>query len=169
LETPALTLTLDGSCRCTKVRFSVESHAPYPYQLCYCSICRKTAGGGGFAINLSAVSDTLKIKGEDALGLFRADIRQEDSACKTSTGERRFCTGCGTALWLYDPQWPDIVHPFASAIDTPLPVPPSKTHLLLKFKADWVIPDVGANDLTFQAYPKESLADWHKRHSLWID
>src|ERR1700722_5945369 len=54
--------TLEGSCRCGAVRFSVESHAPYPYQLCYCSICRKTAGGGGFAINLSAETKTLKIK-----------------------------------------------------------------------------------------------------------
>ena len=38
---------LEGSCRCGAVHFSVQSHTPYPYQLCYCAICRKTAGGGG--------------------------------------------------------------------------------------------------------------------------
>ena len=43
---------LEGSCRCGAVEFSVLSHTPYPYQLCYCSICRQTAGGGGFDINL---------------------------------------------------------------------------------------------------------------------
>jgi hypothetical protein len=28
---------------------------------CYCSICRKTQGGGGFAINIGARYDTLVI------------------------------------------------------------------------------------------------------------
>jgi hypothetical protein len=45
-------ITLEGSCRGGAVRFSVASHTPCPYQLCYCSICRKTVGGGGFAINI---------------------------------------------------------------------------------------------------------------------
>ena len=45
---------LDGSCHCGSVKFSVRSAEPYPFMRCYCSICRKTAGGGGFAINLGA-------------------------------------------------------------------------------------------------------------------
>ena len=45
-------MKLEGSCHCGAVRFSVETHAPYPFMRCYCSICRKTAGSGGFAINL---------------------------------------------------------------------------------------------------------------------
>ena len=45
---------LEGSCHCGAVRFSVEAPHPYPFNLCYCSICRKTAGAGGFAINLGA-------------------------------------------------------------------------------------------------------------------
>ena len=45
-------MRLEGSCRCGAVRFSVDSHTPYPYQRCYCSICRKSAGGGGYAINI---------------------------------------------------------------------------------------------------------------------
>ena len=164
-----MTMTLEGSCRCGKVRFSVESHAPQPYQLCYCSICRKTAGGGGFAINLAADAKTLKIEGKGNLGVFCAEIRQDDGSCKQSAGERNFCTGCGTALWLYDPEWPQLAHPFASAIDTPLPTPPAKTHLMLKFKPAWVKPDVRSDDLTFDLYPKESIEDWHRRHGVWID
>ncbi len=46
---------LKGSCRCGAVAFEVESHTPVPFMLCYCSICRKQQGGGGFAINLGAV------------------------------------------------------------------------------------------------------------------
>ena len=36
-------MKLNGSCHCGAVKFSVESHTPYPYMRCYCSICRKTA------------------------------------------------------------------------------------------------------------------------------
>jgi hypothetical protein len=74
---------LEGSCRCGVVRFTVESHAPQPYMLCYCSICRKTAGGGGYAINLSAVADTLKVEGREAIGVYRAEL-DRDGHCETS-------------------------------------------------------------------------------------
>lgn len=164
-----MTKTLEGSCRCGAVHFRVESHAPYPYQRCYCSICRKTAGGGGFAINLHADNATLRIKGRRAIGVFRAEIRDDGGHCERSTGQRNFCTKCGTALWLYDPQWPELVHPFASAIDTRLPVPPSKVHLMLKFKAPWVKPDIGRGDKKFQKYPKQSIEQWHRQRGLWID
>ena len=46
-------LLLKGSCRCNAVRFEVESHTPAPFMLCYCSICRKQQGGGGFGRSLS--------------------------------------------------------------------------------------------------------------------
>jgi len=163
-------VTLKGSCRCGAVRFSVESHTPVPYQLCYCSICRKQQGGGGYAINLAADSDTLKVEGEEHLGLYRAEIQDEERPrLEISTGERRFCRECGAALWLYDPTWPNLVHPFASAIDGPLPSAPERVHLMVKYKAEWVEPDIGENDAVFELYPKESIADWHKKRGLWIE
>lgn len=161
-------LTLDGSCRCGAVRFSMRSHAPQPYQLCYCSICRKTAGGGGFAINLSADAKSLTVDGADAIAVFRAEIA-DDGHCRTSSGERNFCTRCGTALWLYDPTWPELIHPFASAIDSALPVPPARTHIMLRFKASWVTPDFGPDDESFDLYPEQSIEDWHRGRGLWLD
>lgn len=161
---------LDGSCRCGAVTFSVDSNAPAPYQLCYCSICRKQQGGGGYAINLSAITDTLKVKGKRQLGLYRAEIEDDEHPhCEISSGERRFCKTCGSALWLYDPNWPELVHPFASAIDTDLPKPPSRTHLMLKYKANWVKPSIGKGDLRFKLYPKQSIEAWHRKHRLWVD
>jgi len=160
---------LEGSCRCGAVSFALESYTPYPYQLCYCSICRKTDGGGGFAINIMGDATTLKVKGGRAKAIYHARIEDEDGSCYTSKGERHFCTKCGTALWVFDKEWPQLVHPFASAIDTKLPVPPSKTHLMLKYKASWVVPDIGRGDKKFQLYPKESIEDWHKKRGLWID
>ena len=167
-DTPLMTMTLEGSCRCGKVRFIVESHAPEPYQLCYCSICRKTDGGG---VSPSTWPPTPRPFRSRARITSVSPRRNPTGrrACEQSTGERNFCTGCGAALWLYDPGWPELVHPFASAVDTPLPVPPAKTHLMLKFKPGWVEPNVGPGDLTFDLYPKESIEDWHKRHHVWVD
>jgi len=160
---------LEGSCRCGAVRFAVESHTPYPYQLCYCSICRKTAGGGGFAINLMGDAATLEVRGRDALEIYRAEIADGEGHCRTGSGERNFCGRCASALWLFDPHWPELVHPFASAIDTPLPKPPSKVHLMLRFKAPWVVPEIGPDDEMAQDYPKLSIEEWHRARGLWID
>jgi hypothetical protein len=160
---------LEGSCRCGAVHFTVMSHTPYPYQLCYCSICRKTAGGGGFAINIMGDAKTLKVDGRKAIRIYHAEIKEDDDTCYTSKGERNFCSKCATALWMYDPEYPELVHPFASAIDTELPAPPSKVHLMLKFKPKWVKPDVGRGDTKFQKYPKLSIEDWHRRRGLWIE
>ena len=155
-------MNLTGTCHCKAVRFSVESHEPVPYMRCYCGICRKTAGSGGFAINLGAVKATLRVEGEANLAVYRARM---DSG-HTSTGERHFCKLCGTALWLYDPSWPELVHPHAGAIDTPLPSPPAVVHMMLGSKPEWVEANVGAQDESFDAYPQESLAEWHRRHGV---
>jgi len=160
--------TLEGSCRCGAVRFAVASHTPHPFMRCYCSICRKTAGGGGYAINLGALQETMRIEGREALSIYRAEIERGGS-CELSTGERNFCRHCASALWLWDPTWPELVHPFASAIDSELPVPPESVHLMLKFKPAWVVPQVGPRDQCFDEYPEESIADWHRERGLWID
>jgi hypothetical protein len=163
-------MMLQGACRCAAVRFTVASHTPHPYQLCYCSICRKTAGGGGFAINIMGVAKTLSIKGRKAVRIYRALIYDDDGDnCEMSSGERNFCNKCGSALWMFSPEWPELVHPFASAIDTPLPVPPVRTHLMLKYKASWVEPAIRKGDVEFQHYPELSIEDWHRRHGLWVE
>ena len=118
---------------------------------------RKTAGGGGYAINLGARADTLKVTGEDAITVFHAT---KDG--KPSPMERRFCSNCGTALWRWHPNWPDLLHPFASAIDTPLPKPPHNVHIMQTHKANWVEPCQGTGDQMFDEYPDQSLEDWHK-------
>jgi len=155
-------MLLEGSCHCGAVRFSVESHQPVPFMRCYCSICRKTAGTGGFAINLGADNATLQVQGREHLSVYQA--RRDDG--QTSTGHRHFCRHCGTALWLWDPTWPELVHPHAGAIDTPLPTPPSVTHLMLGARPAWVELAMHPGDTTFDGYPDESLADWHRRQGL---
>jgi hypothetical protein len=134
-------MRLEGSCRCGAISFSVDSHTPYPYQRCYCSICRKSAGGGGYAINIMGLADTLKVKGKSTLGVWNAPIDR-----RIGSADRHYCKHCGTPLWVSDEQWPELVHPFASAIDTELPKAPSSVHLLQRDKASWVEPQIGPND-----------------------
>jgi hypothetical protein len=154
-------MLLEGSCRCGAVRFRVESPEPYPFMLCYCSICRKTAGGGGYAINLGALADTLEVEGEESTSVYQAIIDGEQSPA-----QRRFCSTCGSALWVYDPRWPELVHPFASAVDTPLPEPPERMHIMLNYAASWCEVPSGPHERHFPEGPDESLADWHERHGL---
>ena len=158
-------MQLEGSCHCGSIKFSVESAEPVPFMRCYCSICRKTAGGGGYAINLGADHRTLKVTGKRHLRIYKATIVEGDHV-RHSSGQRHFCGLCGSALWLYDPSWPDLVHPHASAIDTPLPKPPASVHIMLGSKAPWVRVEGRKGDERFDAYPDFSLKEWHERQGL---
>lgn len=160
-------MQLEGSCHCGKVRFRLASAHPYPFNLCYCSICRKTAGGGGYAINLGGDFSTLDVKGEENTRIYQAMVRDAETGAATeSPVQRHFCASCGSALWAWDPRWPELVHPFASAIDTELPIPPERTHLMVSSKAPWVQVQKDSKDKVFDAYPDESIAAWHARLGL---
>lgn len=98
-----------------------------------------------------------------------AGIDRGHGRVETSHGQRNFCSHCATALWLYDKSWPDLIHPFASAIDTPLPKAPERVHLMLAFKPDRVVADIGSKDQSFDHYPEQSIENWHRSRGLWID
>lgn len=158
-------MLLEGSCQCGAIRFRVRSAHPYPFNLCYCSICRKTGGGGGYAINLGADYESLEVKGDENRSVYHAVMR-EDGREEISPAQRSFCARCGTSLWLWDPRWPELVHPLASAIDTELPRPPECTHLMLADKPSWVEARIRPKDRQYDGYPEESLAEWHERLGL---
>jgi hypothetical protein len=160
---------LKGSCHCGAVSFTLDSAHPYPYQRCYCSICRKTQGGGGYAINLGGDARSLTVQGKENITVYHAKMpAAEGESAHASRAERHFCKCCGSALWLFSPEWPELIHPFASAIDSELPVPPEHTHLLLDSKASWVEVQGSSRDLRFEQYPEESIAQWHERLGLVV-
>jgi hypothetical protein len=158
---------LQGSCHCGAVRFTVEAPSPVPFMHCHCTVCRKTAGSGGYAVNLGADAATLKVRGAAHLGRYHALIREAGKRTRRSKAERRFCKECGSPLWLWDPRWPHLVHPHASAIDTPLPKPPEVVEAALDFAAPWVDVPRGKGHVHARRWPDESLEEWHKRHRLW--
>ncbi len=160
-------MKLEGSCHCQSVRFSLNSKHPYPFNVCYCAICRKTAGSGGYAINLSGDADSLEIQGGEHLSIYQARrVDQETDEVTESPMQRVFCKLCGSHLWCWHPTWPDLLHPHAGAIDTDLPEPPEHVHLMLGSKANWVRVAWSDRDQCFDEYPAESIADWHERLGL---
>lgn len=149
-------MQLAGSCFCGAVHFTVESRTPYPYRRCYCARCRKTAGGTGAAANVLAQASTLRVEGADALTEFPAP----------DTTRTRFCSRCGSAMYLTIDAAPDFVYPFASAIDTPLPEPPERVHVFTVEAPAWARPPSTRDDLTVERNTRESIDEWHRRHDL---
>lgn len=160
---------LEGSCHCGAVHFMVKSHTPQPYTRCYCTICRKTAGGGGYAVNIMAETKSFVVEGMEHVTVYQASTDGEGGAV-SSHNWRHFCKRCGSQLWIWSARWPDNVYPFASAIDSDLPPPAEHTHIMLDFKADWVdLPEDSAADRRFPRFPDETIAEWHRKRGLWED
>ena len=157
-------MNLEGSCNCGVVSFSVATHTPCPFIRCYCNACRKTAGGGGFAVNIMAIANTMVVSGR----YFISEHGIVDDSGQSSAARRSFCRDCGTMLWNFDPRWPEMIYPFASAINTPLPVPPQAFHIMRDYKASWVEPDLREGDKVFPRYPDQSIEDWHRSQDLWV-
>ena len=164
-----VTMQLKGSCHCGAVKFSLKSSTPYPFMRCYCSICRKTAGGGGYAINIMGEAKSLKVHGQENVSVYQALVAERGKKRKKlSEARRHFCAKCGSALWVWDPRWEDWVYPFASAIDTPLPMPMEEVEIMVDYAAPWVEVPQGPEHTHFAEYPSESIADWHRKRLLEV-
>lgn len=162
-------MQLEGSCHCGAVHFSVVSHTPYPFNLCYCSTCRKTNGGGGYAINIMGEADTLRVTGMEHVSVYRS--KQNDRGAYEADGlgftRRHFCKHCGSLLWLHNPKYPQSVYPCASAIDTPLPTPPEHVALMLDYRPGWAWVPTGPNDAHYPRYPEGGIEVWHRKRGLY--
>ena len=64
-------MKLKGSCHCGAVKFEVESKTPQPFMHCYCTICRKTQGGGGYTINIMVFNLTNKVTGVPVIPVLK--------------------------------------------------------------------------------------------------
>ncbi|KAJ7712356.1 Mss4-like protein [Mycena metata] len=171
---------LKGSCHCGAVRFSLQSSTPvvsprfnhfsttYFSQLCLCSICRKV-GGAGRSILLGGHFGTLKIEqGKEHLGVYKAVMNRDTPEEHIAGSERNFCPKCATMLWVYHKTWPELVHPYAAAIDSPLQTPEKMVCLMTDSKPDYVRLPEGPKD-TFPNLLNMSLEGWHKEHNLYVE
>jgi hypothetical protein len=84
------------------------------------------------------------------------------------SSERNFCSNCSTMLWLWDHHWPELIHPFASAIDTELPEPAEMVCVMESSKPTWMRWPEGKKS-THTLYNKDSLEEWHKKHGYFVE
>ncbi|MCJ1368310.1 hypothetical protein MMC16_007452 [Acarospora aff. strigata] len=161
-------MKLDASCQCGGVEFTLQSNTPVPYQFCACSICRKIGGYSG-AVNIGGIHDSLQItKGLDLIKRYNATADRGTPQEKKLESERAFCSNCSSPLWVFDRHWPELVHPFASAIDTPLPVPEEMVCIKADSKPEWARWPEGQKSV-HRDYGKDSLEEWHRERGLYVE
>lgn len=90
-------------------------------------------------------------------------IKRSGSTSTPCSSERSFCRTCSTMLWLWDKQWPELIHPFASAIDSELPSPDEMACIMEDSKPAWVRWPEGKKKV-FKEYPDMSIKEWHEKH-----
>jgi hypothetical protein len=139
---------------------------------CYCSICRKTVEGGGYAINDGALSDTLE--GEENLYVYNARLYSSTTAGLLTrrrparqSALLRAVRELPVALLSELPRAGTPLH--TSTIVNPLPKPSECDHIMLDYAASWCEIPLGLAERHFPKYPDESFADWHRRHDLRDD
>jgi len=150
-------MRLEGSCECGAVRFAMSSRTPYPYRICYCRRCRKTAGSIGASVNVLALTEGMELE---------ADVEPTRYRHPVEPVVHTFCARCGSSLFLEIDGFPQWIYPFASAVDTPLPAPPEFIHVRTDERQSWV-PAIGSpGDPRFETNTGESMAEWHQRLGL---
>jgi hypothetical protein len=70
-------------------------------------------------------------------------------------------------LWLFDPSWPELIHPFASCVDTELTPPEEMLCVKADSKPAWVRWPEGKKQI-HENYGDDSIEGWHKKHNLYV-
>ena len=86
-----------------------------------------------------------------------------------SPAEQSFCNRCGSQLWLFDPRWPEHLHSFASAFDTPLPKPPAFLDNFLSSRSPWTVPHEGGAIERLDGPYSVGMEDRHRQRGLWVE
>jgi len=146
-------VTLEGSCHCGTVRFTLETDLIYPLSLCYCGRCRRINGSPVSAYVTGRMADLRIVSGQESLKVYRIE-----------TNERSFCGQCGSSLLYADSRWPDDCWPLASAIDTPLPAPPRFAHIFAGSRAPWF--PICAPGPCYDEYAGSSAEELHRAWGL---
>jgi len=118
---------LEGSCLCGAIQYAVGERFLYAVY-CHCSDCRKFSG--------SAFSVVAGVR-SSAFTLTRGDEVTAGSYQKTPASRMRFCTRCGSSLFVEKLEQ-GMVHVRLGALDSPSPVTP-QAHVYVRSKADWYV------------------------------
>lgn len=78
---------ISGHCLCGGVTYKAKAMTPSPeVQACHCGMCRRWTGG---PLMFFEVDGAPSFEGQELIGVYRS----------SETGERGFCTRCGSVLF----------------------------------------------------------------------
>ena len=114
-----------GSCLCGGVRYEIDGELS-DFGYCHCQSCRKASGS---AHGANAGVDKRRLELHDAEDLLR---EYESSPGKI----RAFCSRCGSPIFAYLTQTPNLVRVRLGTLDTPFEKH-ARAHTFVSEKADW--------------------------------
>ena len=116
---------IEGKCLCGKVHFEFEGEIE-EIAMCHCSLCRQ-AQGGAFATNSPVDASKLSFTGEEFITEFFESDKNK---------YRAFCKNCGSPLYSYQKELPEIKRLRVGTITTPFKCE-NKYHIFSTSKASW--------------------------------
>jgi hypothetical protein len=116
---------MEGGCMCGAVRYRLQS-APYDAGWCHCRTCQLNSGSPAMAFASVPFGDFVFTQGGELVG----------SVASSETGERRFCTRCGTPFLMQDRDQPGTVDFSIATLDTPDAVTPG-FHIFYDSRIAW--------------------------------
>jgi|TARA_B110000483_G_scaffold216665_1_gene268435 hypothetical protein len=116
---------MKGNCLCGKVNYEVEGEIGNAVR-CYCRSCQQVTGSAFASVALTTVCKFRIISGHEAISSF-----------ESSPGKhRRFCSGCGSAVYTKTETDPDVIRIRLGGIEDPVGVN-FKHHIFVSEKVDW--------------------------------
>lgn len=76
---------VSGGCLCCAITYTAKATS-HDVQVCHCGMCRRWTGGPLMFVEVDGVPE---FQGREAIGIYRS----------SETGERGFCTRCGSVLF----------------------------------------------------------------------
>ncbi|HVJ03014.1 MAG TPA: GFA family protein [Sphingomonas sp.] len=119
---------MEGGCLCGSVRYRLLS-APYDAGWCHCRTCQLNSGSPAMAFATVPVDDFVFTEGEALVG----------SVASSDFGHRRFCTQCGTPLYMRVNHQPETVDFSIATLDEPEKVVPG-FHIFYASRIPWAEP-----------------------------
>ncbi|MBO9623433.1 MAG: GFA family protein [Sphingomonas sp.] len=119
---------MEGGCLCGSVRYRLLS-APYDAGWCHCRTCQLNSGSPAMAFATVPLGDFVFIDGEALVG----------SVASSEFGHRRFCTRCGTPLYMRVNHQPETLDFSIATLDEPAKVVPG-FHIFYASRIPWAEP-----------------------------
>jgi len=163
-------MKLEGSCHCGAVKFTVQSHTPYPYMRCYLldlpqDRWRRRLRDQHHGPRRSRSPCAAR----NSSACFARAIRDKANPPRHALGRSPalLCENAAGALWVWDPA--------LDGLGVPVRVGDRHTvteaaggagdHARLRRAVGGAIPK-GRGHTHFGEYPEEGIADWHAKRGL---